>query len=120
MSHPVSNQANPDQDAPSLTARLVIARGTEAGGQTTEAFDVPFDAGQSVLDGLRRDAVGLGVPRGGPDPEEQGHGQADQIVDLIGDLHFLIQGELDGVSGAVKLVTQRRQVGNDGFGARFQ
>lgn len=53
MSQPVSNQANPDHAAPSGTARLVIARGTRAGGQTVEAFDVPFEAGQSVLDGLR-------------------------------------------------------------------
>ena len=45
--------ANADDAAPSGTARLVIARGTRAGGQTTEAFDVPFEAGQSVLDALR-------------------------------------------------------------------
>ncbi|MEM7424760.1 MAG: 2Fe-2S iron-sulfur cluster-binding protein [Pseudomonadota bacterium] len=35
------------------TARLVIARGTVKGSQQEEAFDVPFKAGQSVLDGLR-------------------------------------------------------------------
>ena len=35
------------------TARLIIARGAEAGRQATEAFEVPFETGQSVLDGLR-------------------------------------------------------------------
>ena len=35
------------------TAQLVISRGTEKGAQATETFDVPFQPGQSVLDGLR-------------------------------------------------------------------
>lgn len=35
------------------TARLVILRGTEASGQAEAVYDVPFEAGQSVLDGLR-------------------------------------------------------------------
>ncbi len=35
------------------TAHLVIARGTEKNAQTEETFEVPFKAGQSVLDGLR-------------------------------------------------------------------
>jgi succinate dehydrogenase/fumarate reductase-like Fe-S protein len=35
------------------TARLIIARGTTAGAQVDETFEVPFEAGQSVLDGLR-------------------------------------------------------------------
>ena len=37
----------------SEVSRLIIARGTQPGGQTEIAFDVPFEAGQSVLDGLR-------------------------------------------------------------------
>lgn len=53
MSQPVSNKAAPGEAATSQMASLVIARGTHAGGQTTETFDVPFEAGQSVLDGLR-------------------------------------------------------------------
>ena len=47
------NQTVPNQLAMNQTARLVIVRGTQAGAQTEEAFDVPFEAGQSVLDGLR-------------------------------------------------------------------
>jgi len=37
----------------SQTARLIIERGTTADGQHVDTFDVHFDAGQSVLDGLR-------------------------------------------------------------------
>lgn len=37
----------------SETSRLIIARGTRPGAQTEMTFDVPFEAGQSVLDGLR-------------------------------------------------------------------
>ena len=35
------------------TARLIIARGTADAPGDVETFDVPFEAGQSVLDGLR-------------------------------------------------------------------
>ena len=35
------------------TAQLIISRGTEKNAQTKETFEVPFKAGQSVLDGLR-------------------------------------------------------------------
>ena len=35
------------------TARLNIARGTADAPGDVETFDVPFEAGQSVLDGLR-------------------------------------------------------------------
>ncbi len=34
-------------------ARLLIERGTASGAPRTDAFDVPFEPGQSVLDGLR-------------------------------------------------------------------
>ncbi len=34
-------------------ARLHIARGAPGGGAGTESFEVPFEPGQSVLDGLR-------------------------------------------------------------------
>ena len=34
-------------------ARLIIERGVADGPVETESFDVPFEAGQSVLDGLR-------------------------------------------------------------------
>ncbi len=34
-------------------AHLVIQRGTSVGATREEIFDVPFEAGQSVLDGLR-------------------------------------------------------------------
>ena len=34
-------------------ARLIIDRRDEAGGVRRETFEVPFEAGQSVLDGLR-------------------------------------------------------------------
>lgn len=37
-----------------LTARLTIARGTGPADLRQESFEVPFEAGQSVLDGLRR------------------------------------------------------------------
>lgn len=37
----------------SLNTRLVIDRGTAGGERRQDAFDVPFDPGQSVLDGLR-------------------------------------------------------------------
>ena len=37
----------------SQTARLVIARGAAGEGPRQDAFDVPFEPGQSVLDGLR-------------------------------------------------------------------
>jgi len=35
------------------TARLIIERGTVDGADQQESFDVPFEIGQSVLDGLR-------------------------------------------------------------------
>jgi succinate dehydrogenase/fumarate reductase-like Fe-S protein len=35
------------------TARLIIERGTVDGAGQQESFDVPFEIGQSVLDGLR-------------------------------------------------------------------
>ena len=35
------------------TARLIIARGAADTPAGTETFEVPFEAGQSVLDGLR-------------------------------------------------------------------
>lgn len=35
------------------TAKLIVARGTPGEAKTPETFDVPFAAGQSVLDGLR-------------------------------------------------------------------
>ncbi len=35
------------------TAKLTINRGTPGGGLRSEIFDVPFEPGQSVLDGLR-------------------------------------------------------------------
>jgi len=35
------------------TARLIIERGTADAASTQEIFDVPFQPGQSVLDGLR-------------------------------------------------------------------
>ena len=34
-------------------ARLIVSRGTSADAAQTDTFDVPFEAGQSVLDGLR-------------------------------------------------------------------
>ncbi|MFY0612926.1 MAG: hypothetical protein JXQ99_15455 [Hyphomicrobiaceae bacterium] len=37
----------------SETARLIIARGTPDTPAEPETFDVPFEPGQSVLDGLR-------------------------------------------------------------------
>ncbi|MGI9480694.1 MAG: 2Fe-2S iron-sulfur cluster-binding protein [Hyphomicrobiaceae bacterium] len=37
----------------SETARLIIARGTPDAAAEAENFDVPFEPGQSVLDGLR-------------------------------------------------------------------
>ncbi len=35
------------------TATLIIQRGTVDGPDRTESFEVPFEPGQSVLDGLR-------------------------------------------------------------------
>ena len=35
------------------TSRLTIIRGDAGGGRATETFDVPYEPGQSVLDGLR-------------------------------------------------------------------
>ena len=35
------------------TARLIVERGTGSEAGRTDCFDVPFEAGQSVLDGLR-------------------------------------------------------------------
>jgi succinate dehydrogenase/fumarate reductase-like Fe-S protein len=39
--------------AANQTARLLIQRGTSPADAREDAFDVPFEAGQSVLDGLR-------------------------------------------------------------------
>jgi succinate dehydrogenase/fumarate reductase-like Fe-S protein len=39
--------------APPMTARLNIWRGSEVAGGGFESYDVPFEPGQSVLDGLR-------------------------------------------------------------------
>lgn len=36
-----------------LTSRLTIARGDAAGPGRTDTFEVPYEPGQSVLDGLR-------------------------------------------------------------------
>ncbi len=40
-------------DGSPLTARLKIRRGTRDGTSRFEAYEVPFEAGQSLLDGLR-------------------------------------------------------------------
>jgi succinate dehydrogenase/fumarate reductase-like Fe-S protein len=37
----------------SLRARLVVRRGAPGGSTSTDVFEVPFERGQSVLDGLR-------------------------------------------------------------------
>lgn len=37
----------------SETACLVVSRGTDTDDALTDTFEVPFDVGQSVLDGLR-------------------------------------------------------------------
>ena len=92
-----------------MTARLSIERRDEAGNVRTETFEVPFEAGQSVLDGLAREDLEP-VPSVVPSIHDQLVRLGDDAVLAAGHTaqYFLVRA--DAEKADIQVVGFRRQV----------